>query len=276
MTLARWCPVPSCVSSRRPKNTTPPYTFAGIAPGDYTLQASAPGLAMAKALKISVKPGLQTVNLQLKIATITEKVTVNESTGATVNADPSNNASALVLRGDDLDALSDDPTSLEEDLLALAGPAAGPNGGSIFVDGFSGGQIPSKDSIREIRRSKVVIIRPDGVRISFFDPATGLGHPTPVRGFGNNRHGQSRHGQQQRRGIELPLAYQRGEIFAHLVKHVRSGEHFRDFRVGQHQPRTAANERRQQDVSVRRETHGASSSSRQSLSIRHPRKPATS
>lgn len=132
-------------------NSEGAYTLSGITPGDYTVQASAPGLAMAKALKISIKTGAQTVNLQLKIATITEKITVSEPTGATVNADPSNNASALVLRGDDLEALSDDPTSLQEDLLALAGPAAGPNGGSIFVDGFSGGQIPSKDSIREIR-----------------------------------------------------------------------------------------------------------------------------
>ncbi len=32
-----------------------------------------------------------------------------------------------------------------------AGPSAGPNGGSIFVDGFSGGQLPPKESIREIR-----------------------------------------------------------------------------------------------------------------------------
>ena len=127
------------------------YTFANLTPGDYTLQASAPGLAMPKPLKIAVKNGPQTVNLQLKIATITEKVNVSDTAGSAVTADPSNNASALVLRGDDLDALSDDPTSLEEDLLALAGPAAGPNGGSIFVDGFSGGQIPSKDSIREIR-----------------------------------------------------------------------------------------------------------------------------
>ena len=64
---------------------------------------------------------------------------------------PPNNASALVIRGDDLQALSDDPEDLAADLQALAGPAAGPNGGSIFIDGFSGGQLPPKDSIREIR-----------------------------------------------------------------------------------------------------------------------------
>ena len=36
-------------------------------------------------------------------------------------------------------------------LQALAGPGAGPNGGQIYIDGFSGGQLPPKESIREIR-----------------------------------------------------------------------------------------------------------------------------
>src|SRR5688572_18489953 len=30
-------------------------------------------------------------------------------------------------------------------------PSVGPNGGQIFIDGFTGGSLPSKDSIREIR-----------------------------------------------------------------------------------------------------------------------------
>ena len=50
-----------------------------------------------------------------------------------MSTDSSNNASALVLKGDDLAALSDDPDDLAADLQALAGPSAGPNGGSIFV-----------------------------------------------------------------------------------------------------------------------------------------------
>jgi hypothetical protein len=33
----------------------------------------------------------------------------------------------------------------------LAGPSAGPNGGQIYIDGFTGGQLPPKSSIREIR-----------------------------------------------------------------------------------------------------------------------------
>jgi hypothetical protein len=50
-----------------------------------------------------------------------------------------------------LEALADDPEDLQADLQALAGPSAGPGGGSIYSGGFSGGQMPSKDTIREIR-----------------------------------------------------------------------------------------------------------------------------
>jgi hypothetical protein len=78
-------------------------------------------------------------------------VTVQDNAGPAVNTDPSSNASALILHDEDLQALSDDPEDLQSDLQALAGPSAGPNGGSIFVDGFSGGELPPKESIREIR-----------------------------------------------------------------------------------------------------------------------------
>src|SRR5204862_3090669 len=59
--------------------------------------------------------------------------------------------SSVVLKGKDLDALSDDPDELSDELQALAGPSAGPNGGQIYIDGFTGGQLPPKSSIREIR-----------------------------------------------------------------------------------------------------------------------------
>ncbi len=76
---------------------------------------------------------------------------MQDTSGPALTTDSSNNASAVVLRGADLDALSDNPDDLAADLSALAGPSAGPNGGAIFVDGFSGGQLPPKESIREIR-----------------------------------------------------------------------------------------------------------------------------
>src|SRR5205823_8622799 len=64
---------------------------------------------------------------------------------------PQANGGALTMRGRQLAALSDDPDELALQLQALAGPAPGPNGGEMFIDGFSGGSLPPKSSIREIR-----------------------------------------------------------------------------------------------------------------------------
>jgi hypothetical protein len=127
------------------------YAVAGLATGEYHVVASAPDLTMLQPLPISLNPGIQTLNLQLKLVGTAEHVTVQENAGPAVSTDTSSNASAVVLRGDDLQALSDDPDDLAADLQALAGPAAGPSGGAMFVDGFSGGEIPPKESIREIR-----------------------------------------------------------------------------------------------------------------------------
>ena len=79
-----------------------------------------------------------------------QNVVVTDET-PTVNVEASGNANAIVLKGKDLDALSDDPDELSNEFSALAGPSAGPNGGQIYIDGFSGGQLPPKSAIREIR-----------------------------------------------------------------------------------------------------------------------------
>ncbi len=127
------------------------YSFNSLPPGDYSITATAPEMGLLP-IKITLKPGVQTLDLKLAVLAASQKVTVNdESGGANLGTDPTANASALVLRGKDLDVLADNPEDLAADLAALAGPSAGPNGGSIFIDGFSGGQLPSKDSIREIR-----------------------------------------------------------------------------------------------------------------------------
>ena len=80
--------------------------------------------------------------------TIEEKVTVAETP---ISTEATENANQTVIGGKDLDALPDDPDELSAALQTLAGPSVGPNGGQIFIDGFTGGNLPSKDSIREIR-----------------------------------------------------------------------------------------------------------------------------
>jgi hypothetical protein len=129
------------------------YSVNGLDAGAYTVQASAPGLQQLKPAPVNLRGGTQTATLDLQLTVAAEKqeVTVQENAGPAVSVDPSQNAGALVLRGTDLQALSDDPDDLQADLQALAGPSAGPSGGQIYIDGFTGGTLPSKDSIREIR-----------------------------------------------------------------------------------------------------------------------------
>src|ERR1051325_7221530 len=123
------------------------YTFAGLAPGKYSVQAVAPGFATSEAKEVNITGARQSADLTLKV-TIEEKVTVAEPT---VSTEATNNANQTVIGGKDLDSLPDDPDELAAALQALAGPSVGPNGGQIFIDGFTGGNLPSKDSIREIR-----------------------------------------------------------------------------------------------------------------------------
>ncbi|HWF87266.1 MAG TPA: TonB-dependent receptor [Pyrinomonadaceae bacterium] len=123
------------------------YSFVALAPGKYTLQAAAPGFAPSETKEVEVTTARQNVDLTLRV-TIEEKVTVAETA---VSTEATNNANQTVIGGKDLDALPDDPDELAAALQALAGPSVGPNGGQIFIDGFTGGNLPSKDAIREIR-----------------------------------------------------------------------------------------------------------------------------
>src|SRR5437660_7204809 len=126
------------------------YSFAGLAPGKYKVHAAATGFAASEDTEVDVTAARrEPVNITLKIAAIETQVKVNADTP--VSTEANNNANQQVLSGKDLDALPDDPDELAAALQALAGPTVGPSGGQIFIDGFSGGNLPPKEAIREIR-----------------------------------------------------------------------------------------------------------------------------
>ena len=132
-------------------NSNGEYSVKGLAAGKYTVQAIAPGFAEYENDNVAIHEGqVQTLAISLDIEIQEQKVVVSAETPQ-VDVSPENNAGAIVLKGEDLDALPDDPDELEADLEALAGPGAGPNGGQIYIDGFTAGQLPPKSSIREIR-----------------------------------------------------------------------------------------------------------------------------
>jgi hypothetical protein len=128
------------------------FLFPRLTPGTYTVRAIMPGFADFAKPDVEVTQNGEPLNIKLSVALVAETVEAASESAMSIEAE--NNANALVLRDKDLDVLPDDPDQLAAALLALAGPAAGPNGGQIFIDGFTGGRLPPKEAIREIRINK--------------------------------------------------------------------------------------------------------------------------
>lgn len=126
------------------------YVFRGLPAGVYTIHGSFDGFTPFDRGDVAIAAGKsQTLNISLTIAVQQQEVKVSAE-GNTIDTSPESNVNAVVIKGKDLEALSDDPDELASELQALAGPSAGPNGAQIYIDGFTGGQIPPKSSIREI------------------------------------------------------------------------------------------------------------------------------
>ena len=127
------------------------YSITGLAGGSYIINAEFDGFAAFHSQPIAVSAGqIKRVDVAMAIEVAQQSVVVSDET-PTVSVEAGANASSVVLKDKDLDALSDDPDELSNELQALAGPSAGPNGGQIYIDGFTGGQLPPKSAIREIR-----------------------------------------------------------------------------------------------------------------------------
>jgi hypothetical protein len=128
------------------------YTFRAVAPGTYSVSVASKGLEQTGGVAVLVSTAqIARGDISMKLAEVKQEVTVTEENTTQLGVQASQNADALVFKGADLQALPDDPDDLQQDLQALAGPSAGPNGGEIYIDGFSSGRLPPKESIREIR-----------------------------------------------------------------------------------------------------------------------------
>jgi hypothetical protein len=128
------------------------YAFTSLPAGGYIVQAAVEGFAPFSSATLQLAAGqYKRVDVTMAVVAEEQSVEVTDDSGPTVSIDAGSNASAMVLKDKDLDALSDDPDELQSELTALAGPSAGPNGGQIYIDGFTGGTLPPKSAIREIR-----------------------------------------------------------------------------------------------------------------------------
>lgn len=114
-------------------------------PGDYTVTATAPGFAPFASATLhldSDRP--RTLDIHLKIESQLQQIDVSDQPTQT---DPENNGDAITLKGKAIDDLPLDSSQMLRQLQALAGS----DSPEIYVDGFSGGTLPPRDTIREIR-----------------------------------------------------------------------------------------------------------------------------
>jgi len=126
------------------------YAFAALPPGRYIVRVEQPGFDLYEHTVEVTAGASEPLNITINVALEAEEVTVTAE--APISTEPESDAGAVVIRGAALDALPDDEEDLADALQALAGPSAGPEGeGEIYTDGFSGGRLPPKESIREIR-----------------------------------------------------------------------------------------------------------------------------
>ena len=130
-------------------DSTGHYSFPTLPPGNYQVRITAKGFSVVQQKDLEIQQP-RILDVQLAIHGEAQVVTVEDELGR-VGATADANGGRVVLRERQLAALSDDPEELALQLQALAGPAPGPGGGEFFIDGFTGGRLPPKSSIREVR-----------------------------------------------------------------------------------------------------------------------------
>ena len=121
------------------------FQFQDLTLGQYTIIVARDGFAEFHG-EFSLTPEKVSANLdaRLKIATAEEQVDVDTRSNT---LDPNNNPDGVTLKQQQVDSLPDDPGLLSQEIQGLAGSTQA----QIYVDGFSGGSIPPKNMIREIR-----------------------------------------------------------------------------------------------------------------------------
>ena len=122
-------------------------TISNLPPGRYTVKAEFPGFEARVLQDVRIRPGENKQVAVLQISKLEASVTVGRDKQESA-ADPRMSFGTTLTR-EQIEALSDDPITLQQQLQEMAGPGA-----VIRVDGFEGSPLPAKAQIRSIRISR--------------------------------------------------------------------------------------------------------------------------
>ncbi len=124
-------------------NATGNFT-ATLAAGAYTLTVNSPGFRQLTRDEIVAPGEYDSISVGLSIDVAAEVISVDPWISS------ADRANALNFSGNQLQILSDDPETLRQELIAMAGGGTGIASPQFYVDGFSNGQLPPKSAIRSI------------------------------------------------------------------------------------------------------------------------------
>lgn len=123
-------------------------TISDLKPGRYDIKAEFPGFETRVLADVRLRPGDNKQVAVLQLSKLETAVTVGQDKQAAA-ADPRGTSFGTTLTREEIEALSDDPVILQQQLNDMAGPGA-----VIRVDGFEGSPLPAKAQIRSIRISR--------------------------------------------------------------------------------------------------------------------------
>ena len=119
-------------------------TFAGVAPGRYSVDAEFPGFEKGLLREVRIRPGENKHVVVLPLQRMQDSVTVSRDAREAA-LDPRGLTFGSALTREQIDALSDDPDEMQRQLQEMAG------GNSVLrVDSFEGGKLPPKAQIKAI------------------------------------------------------------------------------------------------------------------------------
>jgi hypothetical protein len=118
-------------------------TLPGLRPGRYGIQVEFPGFETANARDVRLRAGDNKQTMTLTLQKLQDTVTVGRDRQEAA-ADRQNSFGSALTR-EQIEALSDDPDVLRQQLIDMAGPGA-----IIRVDSFEGAPLPPKAQIKSI------------------------------------------------------------------------------------------------------------------------------
>lgn len=121
------------------------YCFPAVGAGDYKLHVAMDGFAPWEQ-QVHISAG-SPVLLEVHLKIGEQQIQMDVSSDSADATDPNKNGDAIVLKGKAIDELPTEPSQLQQELQGMSGG----DSPSIYVDGFSDGTIPPKNTIREIR-----------------------------------------------------------------------------------------------------------------------------